>query len=101
MSSRYLLSSLGRDNVSVRRAQQIVNLMYKCTVVFRELLYLPKLSLELKQLRKWGYFYPNMGWFYSLWSYFNSESGGYFDSSISWVTFTPEKESLNSFLELK
>ena len=45
-----------------------------------------------------------MGCFYSFWSYFNSESGvkilgkgqlpfwGYFNPSISGVTFTPAKE---------
>ena len=45
-----------------------------------------------------------MGYFYSFWSYFNSESGvknlgtgithfgGYFNSLISGVFFTPEKE---------
>ena len=45
-----------------------------------------------------------MGCFYSFWSYFNSESGvkilgtgdsffgGYFNSLISGVIFTPEKE---------
>ena len=45
-----------------------------------------------------------MGCFYSFWSYFNSESGvkilgtgylligGYFNSSISGVIFTPENE---------
>ena len=30
-SSRYLLNSLGWDNLSIRRAKQKANLMYKCT----------------------------------------------------------------------